>query len=455
MRFLALLAILLLIPYSFSVPSPYSPTSPESSLLPAEGAPASPQGAELPAKSPPSSGDAAASLFGISEDGRAELNALSLHISNAYGGAPLREIVSARGYLVIGSSLPISERELFLAFLESDPDYSGIRRLHDDVPPEEAIMHGNFLVILGGPSQNSLAASLEGQGLAERTWEVSDKFVVRSGTTPSGGKFIIFSGLRGYNNLPKNGIKNSPLALLLPEALVPPLAFLLSVLALAAMPVIRIYLAGVFKAKEREKVEVQEKFTGIHLFGIPIRFRELVAVFLGAFFYALGITYLFTGPSWELIPMGIAAVAFVAVLYYLRSIVRWVFDSIYKTHSEYTFWKAGGALCWISAIFGFTLQTPGFEAEKIPKEMEGKAALMRWGVLSAAMLVALLLFVANLLNPNPYLQVFQTVASAIAVTEILPFAPMPGVAIKRWNFWLWAVTFSTFIPAYFLINFYI
>jgi len=248
----------------------------------------------------------------------------------------------------------------------------------------------NFLVILGGPSQNTLAAQLEKEGRIEKTWKLSDNMIVRSGTTSTGGKFVIFSDLRGYHNLRMEGLNSSPLAIFLPKSLVPPAAFLLSILALAAMPVIRIYLAGIFKAKERDegKREVKTKFTGIHLFGIPIRFREILAVFIGSFFYGMGVTYLFTGPTWELIPMGIAAVIFVAILYYLRSLTRWVFDSLYKPHTEYIFWNAGGALCWISALFGFTLQTPGFELEKIPKEMQRKAAFMRWAAHHTAWAVA-------------------------------------------------------------------
>ncbi len=80
---------------------------------------------------------------------------------------------------------------------------------------------------------------------------------------------------------------------------------------------------------------------------------------------------------------------------------------------------------------------------------------MKWAVLSVAMFVALTIFAINFFFPNEYLPVFQTVASAIAVTEILPLKPMPGVLIKKWNVWLWAITFATFIPIYFLINFYV
>lgn len=408
----------------------------------------------LPAFSSPG---AQSPLQQFGEEAHAQLNALGLHISVAYGGIPLKQVVDERGYAVIGSSLSIAEKELFLAFMDYEPAYAGIREVPDTLPPAELMAYKNFLVVLGGPSQNELAAFLEEEGMVDREWPLSEQLIVRSGSTPTGGKFVIFSDLRGYHNLPMEGIKSSPLALILPEALVPPAAFLLSVLALAAMPVIRIYLAGIFKAKERDegKREVKTKFTGIHLFGIPIRFRELFAVFGGAFFYGMGVTYLFTGPDWELIPMGIAAVLFVAVLYYLRSLTRWVFDSIYKTHTEYIFWGGGGALCWASAIFGFTLQTPGFEVEKIPEEMQKKAAFMRWAVLTVAMLVAVTIFIINFFHPNEYLPIFQTVASAIAVTEILPLAPMPGVAIKKWNPWLWAITFFTFVPAYFLINFYI
>ncbi|MCP4648300.1 MAG: hypothetical protein GY852_11325 [bacterium] len=392
----------------------------------------------------------------MDERSRAELNEMLLDVSAFYGGASLREIVSQRGFLVIGTDLSIPEREAMLAYANQNPIFSNFKKARD-TESMELLRTDSFLVILGGPSQNDLAFYLEKEEMVKRTWNISDSMMARSGTTPGGGKFIILSDLRGYKNMRKEGIVSSPLAGFMPREYIPIASFLISILGLAAIPVIRIYLAGIFKTKEREsgRKKVKEKFTGINLFGVPIRFREILSVFLGAFFYGMGVAYLYAGFTLELIPMGIASVIFVALLYYFRSLTRWFFDGRYKTHTEYVFWGTGGSLCWISSIFGFTLQTPGFEVEKIPEKFEKKAAFMKWAVLSVAMLVALTIFIINFFFPNEYLPVFQTVASAIAVTEILPFVPMPGVLIKKWNPWLWAVTFFTFIPIYFLINFYV
>jgi len=386
---------------------------------------------------------------------RAEMQRMTSEISDSYGGLPLERVIAEKGVIVVGSDLTVAQRELLLGLADTDPMFSKFKRTKDN--DINLLFTDNFLVLLGGPSQNRLSQYAEDEGLVEKTWELSDKIMVRSGTTPGGGKFFILSDLRGYNNPRKEGLEHSPLTAIMPKEYVPIASFLLSILALAAIPVIRIYLAGIFKTKEREagRKQVKEKFTGIEIFGVPIRFREILAVFGGAFFYGMGVAFLYTGFSWELLPMGAAAVAFVALLYYFRSFTRWVFDGIFKTHTEYVFWGSGGALCWVSSIFGFTLQTPGFEVERIPKEMEHKAAFMKWAVLSVAMVVALVIFIVNFFAPHAYLPVFQTVASAIAVTEILPFAPMPGAAIKKWNFWLWAITFCTYIPIYFLINFYV
>lgn len=392
----------------------------------------------------------------MDERSKAELNEMLRDVSASYGGIPLRQIISERGYLVVGTDLSIAEREVMLAYAKQNPIFSNFKKVRD-TESMELLRTNSFLVILGGPSQNDLAFYLEKEEMVKKTWNISDSMMARSGTTPGGGKFIILSDLRGYKNLRKEGIISSPLAGLMPREYIPIASFLISLFGLAAIPVIRIYLAGIFKTKERDtgRKKVKDKFTGVNLFGVPIRFREILSVFLGAFFYGMGVAYLYAGFTLELIPMGIASVIFVALLYYLRSLTRWFFDGRYKTHTEYVFWGTGGSLCWISSIFGFTLQTPGFEVEKIPKELERKAAFMKWAVLSVAMFVALTIFIINFFFPNEYLPVFQTVASAIAVTEILPFVPMPGVLIKKWNFWLWAITASTFIPIYFLINFYV
>ena len=393
----------------------------------------------------------------VDERTKGEIGDIERDISASYGGLPISRIISEKGTMVMGSDLSIAEREALLRIVGDNPIYSKFKRTTDEVPPEEILNTDQFLVVLGGPSQNHLTAYLEKNGMVEKSWQVSDHVIVRSGPTPGGGKFFIFSDLRGYNNVRKQGIEESPLTAIMPKEYVPIASFLLSILALAAIPVIRIYLAGIFKTKEREagRKQVKEKFTGVTILGVPIRFRELLAVLGGAFFYGMGVAYLYAGFSWELFPMGLAAVAFVAILYYFRSMTRWLFDGKFHTRTEYVFWGTGGALCWISSVFGFTLQTPGFEVEQIPKELENKAAVMKWAVLSVAMVVALVIFIVNFISPHPYLPVFQTVASAIAVTEILPLTPMPGLLIKRWNAWLWAATFFTFIPIYFLINFYV
>ena len=436
MRFFALLAFLLLLLPLCTAAAP---------AISAEPAPAISSAQEIQLPVP------------VDERTKEEIGAIERDISASYEGLPINRIISEKGTMVMGSDLSIAEREALLHITGDNPIYSKFKRTTDEVSPEELLNTDQFLVILGGPSQNHLTAYLEKNGMVEKSWKVSNQVIVRSGSTPGGGKFFIFSDLRGYNNVRKQGIEESPLTAIMPKEYVPLASFLLSILALAAIPVIRIYLAGIFKTKEREsgRKKVKEKFTGICLLGVPIRFRELLAVFGGAFFYGMGVAYLYAGFSGELIPMGIAAVAFVAILYYFRSLTRWLFDGKFKTHTEYVFWGTGGALCWVSSVFGFTLQTPGFEVEQIPKEMVNKAAVMKWAVLSVAMVVGLVIFIVNFIAPHPYLPVFQTVASAIAVTEILPFAPMPGVAIKRWNVWLWAATFFTFIPIYFLINFYV
>ena len=390
----------------------------------------------------------------LSSDSKAKLSAVERAIVDSFPEPSLKQVVSARGYLIMGNDVSIVEKAIVGRLAEHDDLFSRFRRADDSSESQSLLAQDNFLLIIGGPSQNDLAHELEKQGLATQEQMLDEGIMLRGGKLPSGATFLIVSDKRGYMNIRKEGLYSSPLAAFFPRWAVAPAAFVLSILALAAIPVIRIYLAGIFKSRKKPtKGKPKSEAPGIELFGIKARYQEIAAVFIGAFVYGMGVAYLFTGLSWNLPLMGIASVIFVAILYYLRSLTRWILDKRHGTDSEYVVWKTGSALCWTTALCGFTLQTPGFEVDEAPEEKKPHVAKMKLAVLGMAMAVALIVFVVNFLYPHPWLQTFMCVASAIAVTEILPLKPMPGAEIKSWNRSVWALTFFTFIPAYFLINF--
>jgi len=390
----------------------------------------------------------------LSPESMEKIAAVERAIVHSFPEPTLRGVVSSRGYLVMGEDVSILEKALVASLAQRDAVFSAFRKVPGPEEAEKLLVGENFILVIGGPSQNEFAAELEKQGLATDEQVLDEGMILRSGELPSGAEFLIVSDKRGYMNVRKEGLYSSPLASFLPHWAVAPAAFLLSVLGLAAIPVIRIYLAGIFKSKEKPtKGKPEPEAPGIQLFGVRVRYQEIFSVFMGAFVYGMGVAYLFTGLSWDILLMGIASVIFVAILYYLRSLTRWILDRRHGTDSEYVVWKTGSALCWATALCGFTLQTPGFEVDEVPEEKRPHSAKMKLAVLGMAMAVALIIFAINFLWPHPWLQAYMCVASAIAVNEILPFKPMPGADIKSWDGKVWAFTFFTFIPTYFLINF--
>ena len=62
-------------------------------------------------------------------------------------------------------------------------------------------------------------------------------------------------------------------------------------------------------------------------------------------------------------------------------------------------------------------------------------------------------FAANLLSPQKYFQIGRLLASGIALAEVCPMTPMPGLRSYQWRRGIRAILFALIVPAFFLMNF--
>jgi len=394
---------------------------------------------------------------------KAEISSLMRQVRSEFGGrlpAP-EELAKKHAVIITGEDSAGIEGYLLSLMEKRFPWISEVPKLQaSDAKPED-LKRKKLITLIGGPSQNRYTAFVESKGWLTNSTTVKGRGIVKWGKTPWNATVVVLSDARGYNNVPMQGIRNSPLAgplkaLGLPAQAVPVASFGLSALLLALFPIFRVYAAGVLKAKDREtKNVIKQEFTGVSIKGLRLKAREAASVFMGSFFYGSGIALAFTGLSLQFFLFVIVAVLFICLLYYSRTIVRLLSDALLKTHTEYILWPAGSLLCLITGFFGATLQTPGYELEEDPKEKAHKLAMMKALVVLVTILIGIAVFAINFFFPNQWLPVLRMSASAIAATEILPIAPMPGAGIKKWNFFMWLALFIFVIPTFFLINFYL
>ena len=268
----------------------------------------------------------------------------------------------------------------------------------------------------------------------------------------------------GGRNYPMQGVVQSPLSRIgIPAAAVPAVATVISVGAAALWPLLLKTLGMLLKAviggrlrvwaKKDKKLDTKQR--QFVMFGFQVRPWELGSMLLGASVYGLGISYALKG--WKLdSSFVLREEAMVLLLYYLRGFIRLGFERMFGLVTQYQFWPSGGVLCLCSAYLGNTLATTGYELESIGgTQTTAKANLLKVVLLLSALCLSLAFFAANLVFPNPVLQSGRVITSGIALAEILPIAPMPGLKIYQWRRGFWGVLFLLVVPTYFLINFFL
>ncbi len=60
---------------------------------------------------------------------------------------------------------------------------------------------------------------------------------------------------------------------------------------------------------------------------------------------------------------------------------------------------------------------------------------------------------ANLFFPQKLLQMGRVLAAGIALAEVFPLTPMPGLRIYQWRRSVWAILFVLIVPSFFVMNF--
>jgi hypothetical protein len=262
--------------------------------------------------------------------------------------------------------------------------------------------------------------------------------------------------------LPLKGAEESPLLKLgVPLQAVPAVATVATVGLMAIWPALIKTLTGLFKgflgaklkARAKKDKKVDENQRAFHVLGFVIRPIELGSLLVAALVYGLAVSYTFQGRKLQR-PFLLSQELLVIAIYFSRSVVRFVYERVFKLTTQYKFWLGGGLLCLGSAYLGNTLGTVGFELEatKTPEDAKRAVKMKAW-LLVLAIVMAVGFFFLNRHHPAKIWQSGRAMMSGMALGEILPIAPMPGQKIYQWNKLVWMGLLGIVVPTFILINF--
>lgn len=214
-------------------------------------------------------------------------------------------------------------------------------------------------------------------------------------------------------------------------------------------------VAGLLKKRVKKGKKVNLDHRQFVLLGFHLRPAELAALFLGAVVYGLAVCYALKG--WQLDSGFLLRQELLVLLIYgLRSFIRFLYERVFGIVTQFRFWLAGSLLCLGSAILGNTLHTVGYELEATDgKEAAQRVVKMKAWLIIAVLFMAVDLCIANLWYPERSLQSARLITSGMALAEVLPVAPMPGLAIYKWRRSVWLLLFLLVVPAFFLMNFFL
>jgi hypothetical protein len=292
------------------------------------------------------------------------------------------------------------------------------------------------------------------------------------GALPSGPtKFIVLSEKKGVEKFHVNQTKYvtifnmpekverkataySPLAYFVPEKFIPIVAsaigaFLIS-LVHQFISLGQSYVENVISNRKRQKMKIKDEAVRV----VGIKVREVFSVTAAAFILGAAISWTFAGPSSDFIWLMGLNVIICLVAGISHEGVHRVVGKILGIKSEYVFWFSGSLMTIVTAILGNAFGLQGFlldEAEEGTPHWKMGLMKISAPLFSLAMLV--LFGVANIINPNVIFQMICSISGMMAMADIIPFKPMDGYDVRKWNFFVWLGAFVLIGTTFTMVSF--
>ena len=121
----------------------------------------------------------------------------------------------------------------------------------------------------------------------------------------------------------------------------------------------------------------------------------------------------------------------------------------YGCVAEYRMWPAGLVIALASSLFGYVFAAPGAGVISSGTDSQGRAILTkeRAGLISMAgpvmtICLAGVFILLNMARPTLLFWLGAYINSWLAVFNLIPFGPLDGAAIFKWNKMVWVVVMA-------------
>jgi hypothetical protein len=383
-----------------------------------------------------------------------------LNESHAIGreiGVDFEKLDEKSVVVVVGETLNGPERAALTVLDTQYPDIMGQRISASKTTLSDLEKGGKLVILIGGISQNSVTAQLsERNMLSSKSHEFLNQLSISTAKGKSGTKYLVLSDKRGFVNLPRKAASYSPLAICLPLSLVPIVASAIgAVLTSLAHPLFNLlqsFMENVISSRKKAKSRITH--TRWKLLGIKA--REVISITAAALVLGIAISWTYAGPTSQFLYLMVLNTVICLLAGFSHEAVHWGIGKLVKIDTEYKFWLGGSVLTIFSAFLGNAFGLQGFLIEE---EKEGEA---RWkkGVMKLApalFTTAVMLAFAflNFVYPMVVFQMVYSIASVLAMADILPLKPMDGYDVRRWNVIIWLIAFVGISVSFVFANFVI
>jgi len=282
------------------------------------------------------------------------------------------------------------------------------------------------------------------------------KFIVLSESTGE-EKFHVNETLKEtikFQTQKRNAVQYSPLAWYMPQKWVPVAASLIGAFLIPlgnqVVSIIQNYVG--YLITDRKKNVTVIKHTTFRLLGVKV--REIISLLAAAFILGAAISWTYAGPSHEFLWL-LALNTVICLLAGLsHEAVHRIVGKILGISAEYTFWFTGSLMTIFTALLGNAFGLQGLLIDEVKEGTpKWKVGVMKLSAVAFSAAVMVFFAAVNLLFPHVAFQMAYSISGMWAMAEILPFKPMDGYDVRKWNIFIWFASFAVISCMFVVLTF--
>jgi hypothetical protein len=370
-------------------------------------------------------------------------------------GVDLSALDAKSAFIVVGEGLTAPEKASLALSKTNSPKLFANSRSASDTSIAEVEKSNKLVILIGGPSQNSITQKFYDQELFnKKRHEFLNQIVVATGKSKAGAKLLVVSDKRGYSNIARKAASYSPLSLCIPLSWVPVVASMIGAFLTSVVHTLwslgQTYFESVLSDRKKSKMKITH--TQFQVAGVKA--REVLAVIASSFILGAAIAWTYAGPSWEFLGLLFLNVFICLVGGFSHEVIHWTMGRMLKIETEYHFWLSGALTTLFSAFLGNAFGLQGFLLDEVKEGTpKWKLGLMKLASPVFSCFVMIVFAAVNFFLPNTVFQMVYSVAGVLAMAEILPFKPMDGHDVRKWNILIWLIAFGFISASFLLVNF--